>query len=69
MHGSMRAGLLAAPGGPEQLVIEQVATPAAASGWPPPSHRLRVRPEDAASAFERTMAADNCGNVVLEVTR
>ena len=38
-------------------------------GWPPPSIDSVFTLEDAARAFERSMAADKRGKVVLEVTR
>ena len=39
------------------------------SGWPPPAIDSVFPLEEAARAFERTMAADKRGKVVLEVAR
>jgi NADPH:quinone reductase-like Zn-dependent oxidoreductase len=38
-------------------------------GWPPPAIDSVFTLEEAASAFERSMATDKRGKVVLEVTR
>jgi NADPH:quinone reductase-like Zn-dependent oxidoreductase len=38
-------------------------------GWPPPAIDSLFPLEDAASAFERTMAVDKRGKVVLDVAR
>ena len=38
-------------------------------GWPPPAIDSVFTLEEAASAFERSMAADKRGKVVLEVAR
>jgi Zn-dependent alcohol dehydrogenase len=62
--GSMRAVVLRAAGGPEQLVYEQVATPVPRQG----EALVRVHAA-AASAFARSMAADKHGKVVLDVAR
>ena len=65
---TIRTVVLRAAGGPEQLVLQQVAA-LHDGGWPPPAIDSVFALEEAASAFERSMAAGKRGKVVLEVAR